>query len=240
MPTTGAGKAGAALPDVALFGRDPRSLDPRSRRNTPVTDWLITSNLTVFAFQLLTRGAIVDKLAKVNSAIAAGQWWRFMTPAFCHAGIVHLLVNMYSLHNVGRGVEVAFGRERYLQVYAAGAIAGNVASYFGSVAPAVGASGAIFGLVGAQMCYLKRNERLLGKRRVDAMIQSMSFMVLINALLGLTSPQIDNWGHAGGFVGGATAAWLLGPKFEGHRGILVDNPPVNVLYDAWQRAISAR
>lgn len=225
----------AALPELAYgygYGHA-----PRRREKTPVTNALLGANFTVFAAQLATKGALVDKLAKVNSAVAAGQWYRLLTAGFCHAGLLHLLVNMYSLDSVGRGVEAALGKERYLQVYVSGAVAGNVASYFCSAAPAVGASGAIFGLVGAQMVFLKRNEKFLGRRRVEHAIRSMTGMIVLNAIIGLTNPRIDNWGHAGGFAGGSFATWLLGPKFEYHRRVMVDNPPINVVQDAWQRAI---
>merc|ERR1711924_267587 len=133
---------------------------------------------------------------------------------------------MYSLNNIGRSVETFFGRDRYLGVYAADAVAGCIASFCFNPAPSVGASGAILGLVGAHMVFLKRNEFVLGRQRVEEMMQVMGGMVLINALLGFTNPRLDNWGHGGGFAGGALASWALGPAFEIVGGRLTDHPPI--------------
>ncbi len=78
---------------------------------------------------------------QVNSLIVAGQWWRFITPAFLHGNIMHLMVNAYSLNNLGTLVESSYGGPRYAIIYAIAAVAGNVASFYGSASPSLGASG---------------------------------------------------------------------------------------------------
>jgi hypothetical protein len=88
---------------------------------------------------------------------------------------------------------------------------GNVMSAIQSPNPAVGASGAIFGLVGAYYTFLARNQHLFGytgQMQKDALVETIGF----NLLLGMTNPMIDNWGHIGGFVGGVGMAYLIGPK----------------------------
>ncbi len=78
---------------------------------------------------------------QINAAIAAGQWWRLVTPALLHGDLVHLAVNSYTFNNLGPTVERLYGAPRYLAVYFLAAVGGNVASYLGSPNPSLGASG---------------------------------------------------------------------------------------------------
>jgi membrane associated rhomboid family serine protease len=99
----------------------------------------------------------------VNQLIAAGQFWRLLTPALLHGGVVHLLVNCYSLNDLGPAAETLLGRRRFACLYAASAVSGNLASYFMNPGPGVGASGAIFGLVGCLAVYFARHRHLHGR-----------------------------------------------------------------------------
>ena len=80
---------------------------------------------------------------QVNSAIAAGQYWRLITPAFLHANVMHLAINCYSLNNIGPAAEMWCGPRRFAAVYGISAVAGTVASYVATPNPSVGASGAL-------------------------------------------------------------------------------------------------
>jgi membrane associated rhomboid family serine protease len=97
----------------------------------------------------------------VNSLINRGQLWRLITPSLLHANIAHLLVNSYSLNSVGPTVESLGGGRRFLAVYVASALASSSLSYTLCTAPSVGASGAIFGLVGALAVFLVRHKSLM-------------------------------------------------------------------------------
>lgn len=79
--------------------------------------------------------------AQDNALIRAGQWWRLITPVALHANLLHLLTNNYSLNSLGPAVEMLSGRQRFLSVYAASAVAGSAASFAFSPAASVGASG---------------------------------------------------------------------------------------------------
>lgn len=168
---------------------------------------------------------------QINALILAGQWWRLLTPAFLHGNIMHLVVNSYSLNNLGPMVEGTAGRPRFVLMYLAAAVAGNVASFYGSQSPSLGASGAIFGMGGALAMYFYRNRDVYGKRS-DMVLKQLWSTLLFNVLYGLSNPRIDNWGHLGGLAGGALAAALLGPrwkamKLKGKRGEwLVDAAPL--------------
>ena len=147
--------------------------------------------------------------AKVNALIAAGQWWRLITPVLLHGSLLHIGFNMYALYVLGPELERHFGRGRFLPLYLLGGFAGNVTSMVFSTAPSLGASTAIFGLLGAQGVFIYQNRGLFGQRSRHA-LQSILTIAAINFFIGL-SPGIDNWGHLGGLVGGAAFSWFAGP-----------------------------
>jgi len=150
--------------------------------------------------------------AKANDLIRAGQIWRFLTPVLLHASVPHILFNMYALLSFGTSLERHFGHRRFLLLYGLSAFTGNVMSFLLSSGYSVGASTAIFGLVGAEGVLLYQNRRLLGNQFRRA-IGNVAFIVGINLLLGL-SPGIDNWGHVGGLLGGLMFTWFAGPRWE--------------------------
>jgi rhomboid protease GluP len=147
--------------------------------------------------------------ARINDFILAGQIWRFMTPVVLHASIPHVLFNMYALVVFGAGLERHFGHWRFLALYLLAGFAGNVLSFLLSSGYSVGASTAIFGLVGAEGIFLYQNRGLLGRQFGQA-IGNVLFIVAVNLFMGLT-PGIDNWGHIGGLLGGLLFAWFAGP-----------------------------
>ena len=180
-------------------------------RRRRCTDSLLTLNGVVFCLQLLSRGALLAWGAKVNSLIAAGQLWRLLTPALLHGGVVHLLVNCYSLHQIGPEAERLLGPQRFLSLYVFSAVTGNVASFYLSPHPGVGASGAIFGLLGSLAFHFARHRDLLG-RTGERQLRSLTFIVALNLLLGAASRGVDSFAHFGGLLGGAAFTACLGPR----------------------------
>jgi len=150
--------------------------------------------------------------ARINELIRAGQLWRFVTPVLLHASVPHILFNMYALVIFGVGLERQFGHWRFLLLYVLGGFAGNVVSFLLSNGYSVGASTAIFALVGAEGIFLLQNRELFG-RQFGRAIGNVIFVVAVNLLLGLT-PGIDNWGHVGGLLGGLVFTWFAGPVWE--------------------------
>jgi len=152
---------------------------------------------------------------KVNALIAQGQLWRLFTPMLLHAGIIHILFNMYALRVLGPGLERQYGHGRFLLLYVLAGFAGNVASMALSAAPSLGASTSLFGLFGAEGVFLYHNRALFGDR-ARAALNQIVMLAVINLAIGL-SPGIDNWGHIGGLIGGVLFAWFAGPllKLEG-------------------------
>src|SRR5262249_10136710 len=148
---------------------------------------------------LLGQDLIIDFGAKVNQLIAQGQWWRLLTPIFIHDDtppFLHILFNGYALYIVGRDVERPSGSTRTVLIFLLSGLSGSVLSLLLSPAPSIGASGAIFGLIGAEAVFFFRHRQLLG-RRATRSLQQIIVIAIINFALGLQG-SIDNWAHAGG------------------------------------------
>jgi rhomboid protease GluP len=148
---------------------------------------------------------------KYNELILQGQLWRLFTPALLHGSIFHIGFNMYALVTFGSQLERFFGHGRYLLLYICGAFAGNVFSFLITPNPSLGASTAVFGLLGAQAVFLYRHRNLFGAQ-ARASLQNILMIAGINFVIGL-QPGIDNWGHLGGLLGGLIFTWFGGPKF---------------------------
>jgi rhomboid protease GluP len=149
---------------------------------------------------------------KINELIVAGQVWRLFTPMLLHAGLLHIGFNMYALYILGPELERHFGHWQFLALYVAGGFAGIVVSFLLTAAPSLGASTAIFGLLGAQAAFIYQNQGVFGPRARGA-LRSILNIAVINFIIGL-SPGIDNWAHLGGLVGGGLVTWFGGPLYR--------------------------
>jgi membrane associated rhomboid family serine protease len=157
-------------------------------------------------------------IAAGNQAIglAAGEYWRLVSPIFLHYGILHLAVNAYSLWIVGRIVEDEYGRWREIAIFFATGIVASAASYAlvsaDRVAVGAGASGAIAGLFGVVLAHAYgRRHTALGAARMRAIGQ----VLVLNLILSFASSVIDWRAHLGGFVAGVVAGWLAEPSRRG-------------------------
>lgn len=151
--------------------------------------------------------------ARINDFIRAGQIWRLFTPALLHGSIPHIFFNMYALYSLGTGLERYFGRNRFLLLYVLGAFAGNVTSFLFTNGYSVGASTAIFGLIGAEAVFLIQNRKMFAGQ-FNRAIGNVIFVILINLFLVGSIPGIDNWGHIGGLIGGVMFTSFAGPIWE--------------------------
>jgi rhomboid protease GluP len=206
----------AAPPPPPAPARPTISAGARLARS-PATFGLIGFTAFVFLLQTLSNqllGADLVELygAKINSAIAQGQVWRLVTPLFVHAGLPHVFVNMYSLFAIGPAVERFFGSRRMLAIYLLSGIGGVVLSLAASPSASVGASGAIFGLLGALAAFLYQHRTTFGRGGRRILVQ-LVVVALLNLGLGLM-PGIDDWGHLGGLIAGTALTLFLGPRYE--------------------------
>ena len=172
-----------------------------------ITFALIGINVLIFALPMLgitTQDFIVQHFAKINSEISNGEFYRFITAAFLHADIAHLGMNMYSLYILATPTFQKFGLGGFGSIYLVSAITGTLASYLTNTSISLGASGAIFGLIGALLASALKSQNKF-------MIQQMLMIIGINVAFGLSVPNIDNMAHFGGLAGGFLVAMIL-PK----------------------------
>lgn len=150
---------------------------------------------------------LFDAGSKENGAILDGQYWRLLSAPFLHGGWIHLLFNSYSLLVLGSLTEAVMGRARFLATYLVSAAAGSAASLAFNPDPSVGASGAIFGLLGAALYLSWRGHSSLIPR---AQFSSLGLWAGYNLVFGFIQPNIDNAAHVGGLLAGTLSAALFG------------------------------
>lgn len=201
---------------------------PPARALPPVTTALLIANVVIFFvpalldnFGVQIFGERVSEVlfifgAKINTAIAAGEIWRLFTATFLHASVIHIGFNGFALYSLGADIERAYGTRRFAAVYLAGGLMGSLVSYLLQPNPSVGASGAIFGLMGALGVFFYRGRAVFGGAS-QQVLASMIMTALINLGIGFSTPFIDNWGHIGGLIGGTLAALALAPNFVAPR-----------------------
>ena len=189
---------------------------------------VVTSIVSLIALTEPT-GDVFNALLLDRSAVQHGELWRLFTVTLVHAPgsdtpwfSLHLLLNMYALWIVGPIVESIWGKRLLLLFYFLTAIAASTASFLTSLGPAVGASGAIFGLVGVIFAGTRAHHPVLD-RRARSIVPQLGFFIVINLAFGfLAGGTIDNAAHIGGLVSGM---WL---------GFIVPPGRVPTLRSAWQ------
>lgn len=175
-----------------------------------VTYALIIINVIVFLLSLFNESII--QMFAVNRFFIAdlGQYYRLFTGIFLHANFLHLIFNMYALYVIGMQLESFLGKGKYLAVYLLSGLGGSMLSIFFDNGYSVGASGAIFGLMGA-LLYFGYHYRVY----LDSVVKSQIIpLIILNLLIGFTSTGIDNWAHIGGLVGGILATMAVGVKYK--------------------------
>ncbi len=196
-----------------------------------------SSGATFNDIWLFQNPVLVAYGAKLNQLIdQQHQWWRFVTPVFLHVGLLHLLVNMYSLWIVGPYVEKLYGSAKFVVIWVVTGIAGNVASYLSVVEPgtpvsqlgrflfkpvddpSAGASGALFGLVGVLFVFGIKYRHELPEGFKRAFGTGLLPMILLNLFIGYIGRGLfDNAAHLGGLVSGAALALVVGYRRPGER-----------------------
>ncbi|AVK62902.1 rhomboid family intramembrane serine protease [Lactobacillus sp. CBA3606] len=185
------------------------------RTQPAMTQIILGVTVGVFLIEWLlggsTNAAILYLMgAKNNQAIIAGQWWRFVTPIFLHMGLTHIVLNGVVIYFMGMQIEALFGRWRLLAIYLLGGISGNVMSFGLSANQSVGASTAIFALLGA---FLMVGESFWENPMIRQLTGQFLLFTVMNLVFDLFSTGIDIWGHVGGLIGGFLIAYVIGvPK----------------------------
>ena len=191
----------------------------RSRFN--LTYLLIALNIIVYLFSALLSHSFADMNNKVLVEMGAlfgpfvvleGEWWRLAGAMFLHGGMTHLLMNMFSLYIVGRGVELYFDTKSYLAIYFFSGIYGGLVSLLvHPVSVGVGASGAIFGVFGALAGFFLAHRAKIARHAQDFM-KEFGTIIGINLVFGMVIPSVDVSAHIGGLLVGFLGGFMLSKK----------------------------
>jgi membrane associated rhomboid family serine protease len=183
-----------------------------------VTKALIGINVAVYVAELATGGGVNGTGSTIylkgvlfGPLLEQGEWWRLVTAAFLHYGPVHLLLNMVALYWFGSLLEERIGSARYLLLYLVSGIAGSAGALLwsnGFLTPTVGASGAIFGILGAGLVLERQRDYVFGGSALG--------VIVINFVFTFSISGISKGGHIGGLVGGIICALGLTRFGRGH------------------------
>jgi membrane associated rhomboid family serine protease len=198
---------GYQCPDCAqektLVIRNPvRNRFVPSNKKAKVTKFLSISLVVIFLLQSIPGLLLIDNFALFAPAVSNGQWWRLITAGFLHGSIIHLFFNVYILWMIGSQLENLLSSLKFSVIYFISLLGGSIVSYlfspFGSYS--IGASGAIFGLMGAML--------IVGRKKgLD--ISQISTLLVLNVVLGFIISGIDWRAHLGGLIAGVITSYFI-------------------------------
>lgn len=187
-----------------------------TKKKPVITYALIIINVLVFVAMYIFGKGSEDTLtlllfgANYPVLVRAGEYYRLITSAFLHIGLLHLICNNYALYVIGSQLESFLGKTKFLIIYLVSAICGSLMSMLFSDGISAGASGAIFGLLGS-LLYFGYNYRVyLGTVLKSQIIP----LIILNLIIGFVTPGIDNAAHIGGLLGGLGMTMALGIKYK--------------------------
>jgi rhomboid protease GluP len=160
----------------------------------------------IFGFLSPSNNVLIKLGATGSYAIERGYWWTTITAVYLHGGLLHIAFNTIAIRNLGPYIEEFYGVSRSFVIFSVAGIAGYVVSNAFGVPFTVGASGSLYGFLGALVYYGKKRGGVFG----DAIYKQAGQWAIVWFIIGFLMPGINNLAHGGGFVGGYVASWLLG------------------------------
>jgi membrane associated rhomboid family serine protease len=203
---------GIRCPEHAGVRRSPTTrLKPRPVRRAPgtalatnrapVTYTIIAVNLAVYLLTVAQGGglsapggSLFERMVLYGPFVAHGDWWRLVTTMFLHASVLHIAFNMFALWVIGRPVEQYLGTARYIGLYFVSGLAGSAGALIQTPGVTVGASGAIFGILGAML--------IIEWQITGSLAGQAASLIAINLVISFAIPGISWGGHVGGLIGG--------------------------------------
>ncbi len=162
-----------------------------------------------------------------ESVVEGHQYYRIITAAFLHIGIFHLAINMYALKILGSQIESFFGHYKFIIIYMFSAVIGSLLSlvFLPEATISAGASGAIFGLLGAMLYFGFYFRAYLG----NSVIKRIVPIILLNLFIGFTIPGIGNAAHIGGLLGGLVISSAVGIKYKSSKSSIINGIIISLL-----------
>ncbi len=207
---------------VALFAKITSDINEHNKKDAKkinavfksdfpmITYMLIAINVVLYVIPILfgNYDSLINNFAVWGDAIRSGEYYRLVTGIFLHGNLLHLLFNCYALFVIGSQIENFFGKVKYLIIYLFSGIVGALFSILFSSYASIGASGAIFGLMGSLVYFGYHYRVYLGNVIKSQIIP----LILLNLVIGFLSSGIDNFAHIGGLIGGSLISIGLGVK----------------------------
>lgn len=159
------------------------------------------------------------------------ELYRLVTSIFLHGSLIHFLCNMFSLYIIGREIESFFGKAKYITIFVLTGIIGNLLSmsFLQDRVITIGASGAIFGLLGALLCFGYHYRVYLS----SAMRSEIVPIIMLNLIIGFLTPGINNAAHIGGLVGGVLVTRAVGIKYKSTAGDVINGIIMTLIFVAF-------
>ena len=212
---------------IELFAKITNDINKKTEKDTiqaedifkpkkPVITYvLILINVLVFLISLLfdMREEVILYGGNHRELIRLGDYYRLITSMFIHVDLLHLLCNCYSLYVVGNQIESFFGKTKYLIIYFGSGIIASLLSICFNTSFSIGASGAIFGLLGSILYFGYHYRLYLGNVLKTQIIP----LIILNLLIGFASTGIDNAAHIGGLIGGILVSMICGLKYKSNK-----------------------
>lgn len=183
--------------------------DVFSKKTPYITYILIFINILFYVLSIISN-SFYNSMVLNPSKILNGEYYRLLSCIFMHGGIIHLLCNMYCLYVIGPQVESFFGKIKYIVIYLLSGIIGSLMSLAITNSISLGASGAIFGLLGS-ILYFGYHYRVYLSQAIKSQIIPL---IVLNLFLGFILSGVDNAAHIGGLIGGILVSMMVGVKYK--------------------------
>ena len=193
-----------------------------------ITMILIILNVGMYLFMIVSGkyNFFANLFCNYGPNIRAGEYYRLISSMFIHGDILHLAFNMYALYIVGKQVENYFGRFKFIFIYFFSGIIGNLVSMICNPSASIGASGAIFGLLGTLLYFGYHYRVYLG----NVLLRQIVPVIVYNLILGFMIPSIDNFAHIGGLAGGFLLSSSLGLKYKKDKSSQINYTIVTIIF----------
>lgn len=217
-------------------GEDAKKAEDIFQKRKPIMTYiLIGINTILFVLMYILGNGSDDALtllkfgASYPNLIREGEYYRLLTSAFLHIGFLHFLFNNYALYVIGSQLESFFGKTKYLIIYLGSAIFGNLMSLLFTNSISAGASGAIFGLLGALLYFGYHYRVYLGTVVKSQIIP----LIIINLGIGFAMSGVNNAAHIGGLIGGCLLAMNVGVKYKSTKSDQINGAVMTLIYTAF-------
>ena len=202
-----------------------RILEPKK----PIVTGIILGILALVFLYSLTEPFIVLRFGVSRDFVREGEYYRLLTGTFVHVSIIHLLCNSYALFTIGKMVEGYYGKIKYILIYLFSALTGSLLSIAMNSNLSIGASGAIFGLLGSLLYFGYHYRVYFG----NVLIRQIAPVIILNLCIGFMLPDIDNFAHIGGLIGGFLISKAVGINSKDKKSDKINGIILSLIYMAF-------